>query len=85
MDVEIIRIEGSVELAPVLGLCDGIVDIMETGTTLRENGLEVFDTVARISARVIVNKASFKLKRDEVMTVISDLERIVNRNAEGNQ
>lgn len=85
MDVEIIRIEGSVELGPVLGLCDGIVDIMETGTTLKENGLEVYDTVARISARVIVNKASFKLKRKEVMTFISDLERIVKKHAEGNQ
>ena len=85
MDVEIIRIDGSVELAPVLGLCDGIVDIMETRKTLKENGLEVYDTVARISARLIVNKASFKLKRDEVMNFITDLERIVNRNAEGNQ
>ena len=66
-------------------LCDGIVDIMETGKTLKENGLEVYDTVARISARLIVNKASFKLKRDEVMNFITDLERIVNRNAEGNQ
>ena len=58
---------------------------METGKTLKENGLEVYDTVARISARLIVNKASFKLKRDEVMNFITDLERIVNRNAEGNQ
>ena len=73
------------ELGPVLGLCDGIVDIMETGTTLKENGLEVYDTVARISARVIVNKASFKLKRKEVMTFISDLERIVKKHAERNQ
>ena len=58
MDVEIIKIDGSVELAPILGLCDGIVDIMETGTTLKENGLVVLDTVCDISARVIVNKAS---------------------------
>ena len=63
MDVEIIKIEGSVELAPILGLCDAIVDIMETGTTLRENGLVVFDTVCDISARMIVNKASFKMKK----------------------
>lgn len=63
MDVEIIKIEGSVELAPILGLCDAIVDIMETGTTLKENGLIVFDRICDISARVIVNKASFKMKK----------------------
>lgn len=78
MDVEIIKIDGSVELAPILGLCDGIVDIMETGTTLKENGLVVLDTVCDISARVIVNKASFKLKHSEVMKVIEDLSRKVN-------
>ena len=72
-------------LTPLLGLCDGIVDLMETGTTLKENGLTVFDTVAKISARVIVNKASFKMKRDEIMTVVNDLERIVKENAEGNR
>ncbi len=85
MDVEIIKIDGSVELAPVLGLCDGIVDIMETGTTLKENGLVVYDTVAEISARVIVNKASFKMKRDEIMTFVSDMERIVKEDAQKNQ
>ena len=74
MDVEIIKIDGSVELAPILGLCDGIVDIMETGTTLKENGLVVFDTVCDISARVIVNKASFKLKRKEIAKFINDLK-----------
>lgn len=81
MDVEIIKIDGSVELAPILGLCDGIVDIMETGTTLKENGLVVLDTVCDISARVIVNKAAFKLKKKEVMAVLNDLERIVKENA----
>ena len=66
MDVEIIKIEGSVELAPILGLCDGIVDIMETGTTIKENGLVVLEYICEISARVIVNKASFKLKQKEI-------------------
>lgn len=78
MDVEIIKIDGSVELGPVLGLCDGIVDIMETGTTLKENGLVVFDTVCDISARLIANKVSFKLKRDEVMQVINDFQEGMN-------
>ncbi len=77
LDVEIIKIDGSVELGPVLGLCDGIVDIMETGTTLKENGLVVFDTVCPISARLIVNKASFKLKHDEVMNLINDLKGVI--------
>lgn len=76
-DIEVIRIDGSVELAPVLGLTDGIVDIMETGATLKENGLVVYDTAAELSARVIVNKASFKMKRDEIMAFINDLERMV--------
>lgn len=84
MDVEIIKIDGSVELAPILGLCDGIVDIMETGTTLKENGLVVLDTVCDISARVIVNKASFKLKHSEVMKVIEDLSRKVNEDVDTN-
>ncbi|WP_295566594.1 ATP phosphoribosyltransferase [uncultured Holdemanella sp.] len=84
MDVEIIKIDGSVELAPILGLCDGIVDIMETGTTLKENGLVVLDTVCDISARVIVNKASFKLKHEEVMKVINDLSKRVNDNVDKN-
>lgn len=84
LDVEIIKIDGSVELSPLLGLVDGIVDIMETGNTLRANGLVVFDTCADISARVIVNKASYKLKKKEVMKVLEDLERAVSLNAECN-
>ena len=63
MDVETIKIEGSVELAPLLELADAIVDIVETGSTLKENGLEVIEDVAPISARVIVNLASAKLKK----------------------
>lgn len=77
MDVEIIKIEGSVELAPILGLCDAIVDIMETGTTLRENGLIVFDTICDISARVIVNKASFKMKSEEIQSFIGRIKGVL--------
>ena len=73
------------ELSPLLGLCDGIVDITETGTTLRENGLVIYDTVAEVSARVIVNKVSFKMKKKEVMQLLQDLERIVQKNASRNQ
>ncbi|WP_373127275.1 ATP phosphoribosyltransferase [Dielma fastidiosa] len=77
MDVEIIKIDGSVELAPILGLCDGIVDIMETGSTLRENGLVVFDTICDLSARLIVNKASFKLKQAEISQLLEDLKKVM--------
>lgn len=66
MDVEIIKIEGSVELAPILGISNAIVDIMETGTTLKENGLIILDEICDISTRVIVNKSSFKLKSNEI-------------------
>ncbi|SHI91488.1 ATP phosphoribosyltransferase [Clostridium cavendishii DSM 21758] len=73
MDVEIIKIEGSVEIAPLIGLCNGIVDIMETGTTLKENGLIVLDEILNISARLIANRASFNLKQKEI---VNFLERI---------
>ena len=82
MDVEVIKIEGSVELAPILGLCDGIVDIMETGTTLKENGLIVYERICDISARVIVNRASFKLKRKEIMELLDDLKKVRDENAQ---
>ncbi len=74
MDVEIIKIEGSVELAPILGLSDAIVDIVETGSTLRENGLEVLEEIAPVSARLIVNVASMKLRKAEIEAFISRLE-----------
>lgn len=74
MDVAVIKIEGSVELAPLLGLADGIVDIVETGSTLRENGLEVVEEILPISARVIVNMASMKLRKNEIESFLADLE-----------
>ncbi|AGF55303.1 MULTISPECIES: ATP phosphoribosyltransferase [Clostridium] len=78
MDVEVIKIEGSVELAPILGLCDGIVDIMETGTTLKENGLVVLDRICEISARLIVNRASFKMKQAEIGNFIERIKEVIN-------
>jgi ATP phosphoribosyltransferase len=79
MDVEVIQIEGSVELAPLLSLADGIVDIVETGTTLRENGLEVIEVIRNVSARLIVNVASMKLKKAEIDRLISDIQGKVRR------
>ena len=78
MDVEIRKIEGSVELAPILGISEGIVDIMETGTTLKENGLVVVDEICDISSRVIVNKSSFKLKRNEINSFIDKIREVCN-------
>lgn len=66
IDVEIVKIEGSVELAPLLGLSDAIVDIVETGSTLKANGLEVYEDIAFISARLAANIASVKLKKKEI-------------------
>lgn len=75
LDVKIIKIEGSVELAPLLGLSDGIVDIVETGATLRENGLEVKEKIADISARLIVNAASLKLRKAEIENLVERLQK----------
>ncbi len=74
MDVDIVKIEGSVELAPLLNLSDAIVDIVETGTTLKENGLEVFEDIAPISARLIVNTVSLKLRQQEIESLIKMIE-----------
>ncbi len=74
MDIRFIKIEGSVELAPLLGLSDAIVDIVETGTTLKENGLEVVETICDISARLIVNTASLKLRKAEIEELVAQME-----------
>ena len=65
-DIDVIQLNGSIELAPILGLSDVIVDIVETGTTLRENGLVVQETIFPVSARLIVNKAAFKFKTQAI-------------------
>lgn len=75
MDVEIVKIEGSVELAPLLELSDGIVDIVETGSTLKENGLEVVEYIVPVSARLIVNMVSMKLRKDEIENFVSLVEK----------
>ena len=74
-DIDIIKLNGSIEIAPILGLSDVIVDIVETGTTLRENNLEVIETIVPISARLIANKASFKFKTAEIESLVEGLRR----------
>lgn len=78
MDVEIVKIEGSVELAPLLELSDGIVDIVETGTTLKENGLEVVRDIAPVSARFIVNTVSMKLRQGEIESLVKQIKAIID-------
>ncbi|MCQ2465097.1 MAG: ATP phosphoribosyltransferase [Oscillospiraceae bacterium] len=78
MDVEIVKIEGSVELAPLLDLSDGIVDIVETGTTLRENGLEVKEDIAPIAARLIVNTVSMKMRQQEIESLVEKIEKKIS-------
>lgn len=73
-DIDIIHLNGSIEIAPILGLSDVIVDIVETGTTLRENNLEVVETVVPISARLIANKAGYKFKTAQIEKVINSLK-----------
>ena len=73
--VEIIKLNGSIELAPIVGLSEVIVDIVETGTTLKENGLEAYDFFMDLSARLICNKVSYKMKQDELKKLISSIEK----------
>lgn len=82
IDVEIVKIEGSVELAPLLGLADAIVDIVETGSTLVANGLEVYEYIADISARLIVNVASMKLKKQELDRFINQISAVLAADAD---
>ena len=74
-DIDIIHLNGSIELAPILNLSDVIVDIVETGTTLRENHLAVIKTIAEISARLVANKANYKFKQTEVEALVEALSR----------
>ncbi len=78
MDVRIVKIEGSVELAPLLNLSDGIIDIVETGSTLKENGLEVYEDVVNISARMIVNTVSLKMHQKRIESLVEKMEESIN-------
>ena len=77
-EIDVIRLNGSIELAPILGLSDVIVDIVETGKTLAENGLGVLEEIEPISARLIANKAHYKFKGEEIESLRRKLEQAVN-------
>ena len=79
LSVEVVKLAGSVEIAPGLGLCDCIVDVVETGRTLVENGLEIVEDVAACSARLVVNRASFHARRAEVARLLETLAAAVGR------
>ena len=75
--VEIIKLNGSVELAPIVGLSEVIVDIVETGSTLKENGLEVLEEICPLSARVVVNQVSMKMENERISKIINELKKVI--------
>lgn len=75
--VEIIKLNGSIELAPIVGLSEVIVDIVETGSTLRENGLDVLEEICSLSARMVVNQVSMKMENERITKLIQDLKSIL--------
>ena len=75
--VEIVKLNGSIELAPIVGLSEVICDIVETGTTLRENGLTVLEEVCPLSARVVVNQVSMKMENERITKLIRDLKKVI--------
>lgn len=77
--VEIIKLNGSIELAPIVGLSEVIVDIVETGSTLRENGLSVLEEVCLLSARMVVNQVSMKMENERITKLITDLKSVIEK------
>ena len=75
--VDLIKLNGSIELAPIVGLSEVIVDIVETGSTLKENGLKVLEEVCPLSARMVVNQVSMKMENERIRKLIEDLRRVL--------
>lgn len=76
-DIEVIKLNGSIELAPILGISDVIVDIVETGNTLKENNLKEFEVISNISARLVANRAAYKFKNEEICALCSKLKEVL--------
>lgn len=76
-EIEIIKLNGSIEIAPILGLSDVIVDIVESGKTLQENNLRVYEKIMPISARLIANKSSYKFKNEDIDTLMEKLKKVL--------
>jgi len=81
--VEIIKLNGSVELAPLTGLSDVIVDIVESGRTLKENGLVILEEICSISARLVVNRVSLKMKNREIKALIDNIQMVLEERKDG--
>jgi ATP phosphoribosyltransferase len=81
MQMEYIKLNGSIELGPIVGLSESIVDIVETGTTLRENDLEEIVSIPEATARLIANRVSFKLKFDRIHSLVEDLRKVLEAEA----
>ena len=79
--VEIIKLNGSIELAPIVGLSEVICDIVETGSTLRENGLVVLEEVCPLSARVVVNQVSMRMENERITKILTDLKSVIKQEA----
>ena len=77
-NIDVIHLNGSIEIAPILGLSDVIVDIVETGATLKENNLSIIETICPISARLIANKSSSKFKSEKITALLESLSKAVN-------
>ncbi len=77
--VEIIKLNGSIELAPIVGLSEVIVDIVETGSTLRENGLEVLEEIVPLSARMVVNQVSMKMESERINAIIKGMREVIEK------
>ncbi|MCR5828874.1 MAG: ATP phosphoribosyltransferase [Lachnospiraceae bacterium] len=80
--VEIIKLNGSIELAPIVGLAEVIVDIVETGSTLRENGLKVLEEFMPLSARMVVNRVSLKMEQERIQKLIADMKEVISHEGE---
>ena len=79
--VDLIKLNGSIELAPIVGLSEVIVDIVETGSTLKENGLKVLEEVCPLSARMVVNQVSMKMENERIRKLLADLNSLINKEA----
>ena len=81
--VEIVKLNGSVELAPIVGLSEVIVDIVETGSTLRENGLEVLEEICPLSARMVVNQVSQRMEQERISKIVTALKKLLDEKKQG--
>jgi ATP phosphoribosyltransferase len=77
MPVQVVKLEGSVEIAPLLGLADAIVDLVETGRTLRENGLQILADISPVTAKLIINRTSMKIQSAKISQFIAQLDAVV--------